>query len=84
MMYGQGRGFGFRGSSPPWPYVGRGRGGLPRCSYPGLSRGVPYGMPAFTSPGYDELDLLKNQADVLKADLAAVEQRISDLETKQE
>jgi hypothetical protein len=26
-------GFGFRGSSPPWPYVGRGRGGLPRCGY---------------------------------------------------
>jgi hypothetical protein len=31
--YGRGRGFGFRGSSPPWPYVGRGRGGLPRCGY---------------------------------------------------
>ena len=28
-----GWGFGFRGSSPPWPYVGRGRGGLPRCWY---------------------------------------------------
>ena len=27
-------GFGFRGSSPPWPYGGRGRGGLPRCWYP--------------------------------------------------
>jgi len=26
-----GRGFGFRGTSPPWPYIGRGRGGLPRC-----------------------------------------------------
>ena len=30
---GGGMGFGFRGSSPPWPYVGRGRGGLPRCGY---------------------------------------------------
>ncbi|HUV55763.1 MAG TPA: DUF5320 domain-containing protein [Dehalococcoidales bacterium] len=28
-----GMGFGFRGSSPPWPYVGIGRGGLPRCAY---------------------------------------------------
>ena len=28
---GFGRGFGFRGYSPPWPYIGRGRGGLPRC-----------------------------------------------------
>lgn len=30
---GGGRGFGFRGTSPAWPYVGRGRGGLPRCGY---------------------------------------------------
>jgi len=30
---GGGMGFGFRGNSPPWPYVGRGRGGLPRCGY---------------------------------------------------
>ena len=28
-----GWGFGFRGSSPPWPFVGVGRGGLPRCGY---------------------------------------------------
>jgi len=28
-----GMGFGFRGASPPWPYVGIGRGGLPRCGY---------------------------------------------------
>lgn len=31
--FGRGMGFGFRGSSPPWPYVGLGRGGLPRCGY---------------------------------------------------
>jgi hypothetical protein len=30
---GGGWGFGFRGSSPPWPFVGIGRGGLPRCGY---------------------------------------------------
>jgi hypothetical protein len=30
---GGGRGLGFRGTSPGWPYVGRGRGGLPRCEY---------------------------------------------------
>ena len=29
----RGMGFGFRGSSPPWPYVGLGRGGLPRHEY---------------------------------------------------
>ena len=30
---GGGMGLGFRGSSPPWPYVGRGRGGFSRCGY---------------------------------------------------
>jgi hypothetical protein len=38
MRYGagirRGRGLGFRGYAPPWPYSGRGRGGLPRCRYP--------------------------------------------------
>jgi hypothetical protein len=38
-----GWGFGFRGSSPPWPYVGLGRGGLPRCGY--FLRGGAAGMP---------------------------------------
>lgn len=47
-----GWGFGFRGASPPWPYVGLGRGGLPRCWYflegaparPGAPyAGQPYG-----------------------------------------
>ena len=45
-----GWGFGFRGSSPPWPYVGIGRGGLPRCGY-FLSGAV--GMPVPSSyPSY--------------------------------
>jgi hypothetical protein len=38
---GWGRGFGFRGYSPPWPYVGLGRGGLPR--------GWAYRNPGFAS-----------------------------------
>ena len=36
-----GMGFGFRGSSPPWPYVGLGRGGLPRCGYFLSGAGAP-------------------------------------------
>lgn len=40
-------GFGFRGSSPPWPYIGRGRGGLPRCGYFFGQAGMP---PAWSYP----------------------------------
>ena len=92
MVYGAGRGpggrggsgFGFRGSSPPYPYIGRGRGGLPRCAYPGLSRtafpydaSVPYtGVPAQG----EDLDLLKSQAEATRQQLADIERRIKELE----
>ncbi|MFC1847833.1 rRNA methyltransferase [Chloroflexota bacterium] len=49
---GYGRGFGFRGGSPPWPYVGRGRGGLPRCAYPGTFAAPPYYHGGTCSPPY--------------------------------
>jgi len=53
-------GFGFRGASPPWPYVGIGRGGLPRCGYFLSGAGAPpswsYQPPLYgqepASPGY--------------------------------
>ncbi|MDI6814658.1 MAG: hypothetical protein QMC90_01030 [Dehalococcoidales bacterium] len=57
-----GWGFGFRGASPPWPFVSIGRGGLPRCGYflsgavgfpipPGyLSAGGPWTAPFYGSP----------------------------------
>jgi hypothetical protein len=56
-----GMGFGFRGNSPSWPYIGRGRGGRPRCGYYFGSAGAPipqsYGPRPFYSrmppaPGY--------------------------------
>lgn len=52
-----GWGFGFRGSSPPWPYVGLGRGGLPRCWYFLGPTGAPaapsYWQPPYPSHGWD-------------------------------
>ena len=49
--FGGGSGFGFRGASPPWPYIGRGRGGLPRCGYfLGSASAFPrrqYGIPSY-------------------------------------
>jgi len=97
MVYGYGRGFGrgmgrrggawlgFRGASPPLPYSGRGRGGLPRCWYPGVAMASSY-PPAssfystrITREG--EIDWLKSQAEAIKAELSQVEARMRDLET---
>ena len=93
MVYGFGRGsgrrggagFGFRGESPPWPYVGRGRGGLPRCAYPGAA--IPFSFQAAPPPytpqmtREQELGWLKSQADAIKAELDRVEAKIHDLKS---
>ncbi len=88
---GRGRGFGFRGSSPPWPYVGLGRGGLPRCGYYFRSAGAPpYQSPAGGRAGYgpfsapvgkeEELDYLKGQAEAVKSRLEEIESRMRELD----
>jgi len=91
MLYG--RGFGFRGASPPWPYVGRGRGGLPRCWYPGAVAAPPYpsafyvGYPAWESTSYppyaapeQELNFLKEESNAIRRQLDQIEVRIKELE----
>lgn len=71
---GRGSGFGFRGGSPPWPYVGRGRGGLPRCYYPGLA--------SSPQPGAEpEVGFLKEEASAIKKRLEEIEARIKELES---
>lgn len=75
-----GMGFGFRGSSPPWPYVGRGRGGLPRCGYflGGHARWT--GALGYTGMiGEQELDSLKNEADATRKRLEEIEARMEQL-----
>ena len=88
-----GMGFGFRGSSPPWPYVGIGRGGLPRHAYffggAAPSPYYPASAPAFganpyassISPG-QEIDSLRNQAEAIGEQLAQIEKRMRDLESE--
>jgi len=97
MPYGYGRGFVFRGASPPWPYVGRGRGGLPRCHYLGAAV-APYNAPAYYGapsaqwPAYSypdikpeqELDHLKEESSMIKRQLEEVEARIKELEIKEQ
>jgi ferredoxin len=86
MPYGYGRGFGFRGASPSAPYIGRGRGGLPRCWSPGAwGARAPYVAPSAASywaapAGADELGFLKNQAEFMKSQLEDIERRIQELE----
>jgi hypothetical protein len=85
MQYGTGfgRGFGFRGSSPEWPYVGRRRGGLPRCMAPGL----PYDLQASkwqTTISENEMSFLKTQAQNIKQQLDSLEFSIKNMEQKKE
>lgn len=75
-------GYGFHGSSPPWPYVGRGRGGMPRCAYPGLRRMFPW-APDWNYTAAQETDWLKAEAEALREELAAIEKRLSELEKKE-
>ena len=100
--YGLGRrggDFGFRGGSPPWPFVGIGRGGLPRGAYPGVV-GVPTspGYPSYNSPSTmpyggnpyapqmtrdQELDFLKTQTEAMKEQLEQIGARMKELETEE-
>jgi hypothetical protein len=78
-----GMGFSFRGSSPPWPYVGIGRGGLPRHEYFFSGAGV---APAFGNAPFapqvtpeQEIDFLRNQAEAISEQLEQIEARIQQL-----
>lgn len=81
-----GMGFGFRGSTPPWPYVGRGRGGLPRCGYflsgtAGTAATWPYQQPAFAPQAGKEQELaaLQEQAGMMQGQLEQIKARVKEL-----
>ena len=74
-----GAGLGFRGSSLPWPYVGRGRGGLPRCSYYIGGQTIVPSVPLRMNKD-QEISFLRSQADDIKKKLGQVESRLHDLE----
>jgi hypothetical protein len=95
--FGSGRGFGFRGTSPVWPYIGLGRGGLPRCGYfnatgasmplnpndPLYKRQTAAGRyAASTTNKKDEIDYLRDQAEDIKEQLEKIEARMHDLESE--
>ena len=78
-----GAGLGFRGDSPPWPYTGQGRGGLPRCRYysGGAAKNAPFASPMSRD---QELELLKSEAQTLRDDLHKLEDRIGKLSAEKE
>ena len=73
-----GRRWGSQGTALPWPYVGRGRGGLPRCAWPGW---WPRAGRAYVAE--DEAAWLRSEAEALRQELAAVEKRLQELEKKE-
>jgi len=86
-------GFGFRGASPPWPYVGRGRGGLPRCGYftgvagapaPGFYNSPSYpGMPAAPAyPPYAPPMTRDEELNYLKDQAEAIKGQLEEIESK--
>jgi hypothetical protein len=82
---GGGMGFGFRGGYSQWPYVGRGRGGLPRCGYYFGGAGAPAHSYMPYTPQLskdDELNFMKDQAEAIKRQLEQIESRMRTLETE--
>ena len=92
-----GMGFGFRGSSPPWPYVGIGRGGLPRHSYfiggtaaapgryaPGLVAGQDYGAgaPAFSDSPFASSLTPEQELDSLRNQAEAIGEQLEQIENR--
>lgn len=69
---------GFKGFTPPYPYIGIGRGGLPRCAWPGWWCG--YSSLEITPE--EEIEYLKKEAEFLRKQLKDIEKRVEELENK--
>lgn len=79
--YGRGRGFGGGGRGRRNMYYATGRPGWSR-----FGRGaVPYGYPPYRTPDPGtEAEALRNQAEMLKTELNAIEKRLSEIEAESE
>lgn len=89
---GGGWGYGFRGASPPWPYIGIGRGGLPRCGYflGGAGRVLPsqyqpyfYSQPAAPSymPPTPQMTR-EDELDYLRNQAEAVKEQLNQIDSR--
>jgi len=80
---GGGQGFAFRGSSPPWPYVGRGRGGKPRCAYYTSGANATTDAALTADTGGEELQGLRRQSESLASQLEQIKAKIDILENEE-
>ncbi|GEM_PF-833911 len=78
MPLGYGKGLVFRGFSPAWPYMGSGRGGLPRCGAPEL-RESP-GVNTVVSSPEEAREFLRSEAEMMQSELNRIEAKIHDME----
>ena len=91
---GGGTGFGFRGSSPPWPYVGRGRGGLPRCGYYLGDSGAPANWAYQPRPSYSGIPYAsgyepysppmgrEDELDYMKGQAEEIKKQLEEIESR--
>jgi hypothetical protein len=88
-----GMGFGYRGSSPPWPYVGIGRGGLPRCGYFFGDQGATVAYQQPPSPYYPRIPpapgapfaphmTKEEELDLLRGQAEAIKGQLEQIETR--
>lgn len=91
--WGPRAGIGSAGSVPDWPYVGRGRGGLPRCMSPiaydnwfsRRSRRTAFpGTGSYSTQisSDQELNLLKEEQQFIKTRLEQIDARIAEMEKR--
>jgi hypothetical protein len=90
--FGRGWGFGFHGASPPWPYVGIGRGGLPRCGYflsgAGAPPPWPYQPPFYSQPAVPEYTPFtsrmtrEEELGYLRNQAEAVKEQLDEIESR--
>ena len=90
-----GMGFGFRGVSPPWPYVGIGRGGLPRCGYffsgIGSPAAWPYGRATYHPYGFSPAagygtftapQTKEEELNILRGEAEAIKKQLEQIEAR--
>lgn len=80
----RGMGFRIRGASPPPPFIGRGRGGLPRCYFFLWQQGLLPDMDSFPQPGQMAPPVPQKDFGDREQELEALKRALQNLEKQKE